>query len=80
MVAVAVWLVFRLGLIPVPMARDLEYVQAIAWVTWCWLSGGEVPVTGGAIGWWSYRHVERHLLKFQDLKEELREDLFCSGE
>jgi hypothetical protein len=80
MVAVAVWLVFRLGLIPVPMAHRLEYVQTITWVTWCWLSGGEVLVTGAAIGWWSYRHVERHLVKFQKMQEELREDLPCLGE
>jgi hypothetical protein len=80
MVAVAVWLVFRLGLIPVPMAHHLEYVQATAWVTWYWLPEGEVLVIGGVMGWWSYRHVERHLLKFQEMQEELREDLSCSGE
>ena len=60
MVAVTGWLVFGLSLILLPLARHLEYVQAIAWVTWCWLPGGGVLV----IGWWSYRHVQRHLLKF----------------
>jgi len=60
MVAVVVWVVFGLRLIPVQMAHHLKYVQAIAWVPWCWLLGGGVLV----IGWWSYRHVQWHLLKF----------------
>ncbi len=58
MVAVAGWLVFGLGSILVPLARHLDICPGNCLGTLVLVAGVLV------IGWWSYRHVQWHLLKF----------------